>query len=319
MRKLRIGSRGSELALVQSRTIIARLREQIPTLDMEIEIIRTRGDIVTDVPLSRVGDRGLFIKEIETALTECRIDFAVHSMKDVPSLIPDGLTLAATTARRDPRDVLISRESRRIEDLPENGVLATGSLRRRSQALAMRPDLKVVDLRGNVTTRVRKFESSSWDGMLLAGAGLERLGLTGHIAGRIPTDQILPAVGQGALALESREDDHEVIEVLRRLEHFDTAIAVRSERAFLGRLEGGCQVPIAALGSVLGDRVVLEGYLGTIDGQHVVRRQGEAPVAEAEQLGEALADRIFEEGGKEILAEVRRAANDKNDDTSSTA
>ena len=292
---------------------------QVPGLRVEIEIIRTKGDIIKDVPLSRMGDRGLFIKEIETALLEKRIDFAVHSMKDVPSQLPDGLTLAATTARRDPRDVLISRESRRIDDLPENGVLATGSLRRRSQALAMRPDLKVVDLRGNVTTRVRKFESSSWDGMLLAGAGLERLGLTGHIAGRIPTDQILPAVGQGALALEAREDDHEVIELLRRLEHLDTAIAVRSERAFLGRLEGGCQVPIAALGSVLGDRVVLEGYLGTIDGQLVVRRQGEAPVSEAEQLGEALADRIFEEGGKEILAEVRRAANDKNNDMSPTA
>jgi hydroxymethylbilane synthase len=280
---------------------------------MEIEIIRTRGDIVTDVPLSQVGDRGLFIKEIETALTECRIDFAVHSMKDVPSLIPEGLTLAATTDRLDPRDVLISRGSHRIEDLPEKGVLATGSLRRRSQALAMRPDLNIVDLRGNVTTRVRKFESSSWDGMLLAGAGLERLGLTHHIADRIPTDQILPAVGQGALALEARQDDQEVIEVLHRLEHFDTAVAVRSERAFLGRLEGGCQVPIAALGSIQGDLITLEGYLGAIDGQQSVRRRGEAPASEAEHLGVALAERILEEGGKEILEEVRRAASDTND------
>lgn len=319
MRKLRVGSRGSELALVQARTIVARLREQVPALEMEIEIIRTRGDIVTDVPLSQVGDRGLFIKEIETALTEHRIDFAVHSMKDVPSLIPAGLTLAATTDRLDPRDALISRGSQRVEDLPEEGVLATGSLRRRSQALAMRPDLNIVDLRGNVTTRVRKFESSSWDGMLLAGAGLERLGLTHHIAGRISTDQILPAVGQGALALEARQDDQEVIEVLRRLEHFDTAIAVRSERAFLGRLEGGCQVPIAALGSVQGDLIVLEGYLGAIDGQHVVRKRGQAPASEAEHLGVALAEQILEEGGQEILEEVRRAESNKNDDAPPTS
>ncbi len=305
-RKVRVGSRGSELALVQTRAIMARLQERNPDLDLELEIIRTRGDIITDVPLSKVGDRGLFIKEIETALTEGRIDFAVHSMKDVPSQIPTGLILAATTERLDPRDVLIARGSQGLEELPTGGVLATGSLRRRSQALALRPDLNIVDLRGNVTTRLRKFEDSSWDGMLLAGAGLERLGLTPHIAGRISTDEILPAVGQGALALEARRDDQEVIEELRQLEHSETAIAVRSERAFLGRLEGGCQVPIAALGSVQGGRLILEGYLGAIDGQQVVRKREEAPASEAERLGEALAEQILAEGGREILEEVRR-------------
>jgi hydroxymethylbilane synthase len=278
-------------------------------LDIEIEIIRTRGDIVTDVPLSRVGDRGLFIKEIETALTEGRIDLAVHSMKDVPSQIPAGLMLAATTERLDPRDVLIARGPKGIDDLPKGGVLATGSLRRRSQALALRPDLSIVDLRGNVTTRLKKFEASTWDGMLLAGAGLERLGLATRISGRIPTDVILPAVGQGALALEARRDDQDVVEMLRELEHVETAVAVRAERAFLAKLEGGCQVPIAALGSVRGNRLVLEGYIGSIDGQKSTRQRMESRSSEPEELGKALGEKILAEGGREILEEVRRSAD----------
>jgi hydroxymethylbilane synthase len=309
MRKLRVGSRGSELALVQTRGIMARLHERDPDLALELEIIRTRGDIVTDVPLSKVGDRGLFIKEIETALTDGRIDIAVHSMKDVPSQIPDGLVLAATTERLDPRDVLIARGPKGIEDLPKGGVLATGSLRRRSQALALRPDLSIVDLRGNVTTRLKKFEASSWDGMLLAGAGLERLGLAPHIAGRIPTDVILPAVGQGALALEARRDDRDVIETLLELDHVETAIAVRAERAFLRRLEGGCQVPVAALGSVRGSRLLLEGYIGSVDGRRVTRQHKEGPSSEPEELGTALGESILAGGGAEILEEVHRSAD----------
>jgi hydroxymethylbilane synthase len=249
----------------------------------------------------------LFIKEIEAALLEDRIDFAVHSMKDVPSRIPDGLVLAATTQRLDPSDVLITRGVGRLEDLPPNATLATGSLRRRSQALALRPDLQIVELRGNVTTRLRKFEDSSWDGVILAGAGLERLGLSPPVATRIPTEHMLPAVGQGALALESRLDDQETLDLLRRLEDPPTAAAVRAERAFLRKLEGGCQVPIAALGSVQVHRLVLEGYVGSLDGRRFIRKRAEADPTQAEEAGERLADRILAQGGATILEETRRA------------
>jgi hydroxymethylbilane synthase len=306
MRTLRCGSRGSELALTQARRVIADLQNELPDLRIEIEIIRTKGDVVTDVPLSQVGDRGLFIKEIETSLLENRIDFAVHSMKDVPSRIPDGLALAATTKRLDPSDVLITRGTARLEDLPRSATVATGSLRRRSQALALRPDLQIVELRGNVTTRLRKFEESSWDGVILAGAGLERLGLSPRSAVRIPTHQMLPAVGQGALALEARIDDQNLIDWLRRLEHPATATAVGAERAFLRRLEGGCQVPIAALGSVQHHRLVLEGYIGTMDGNRFIRKRAEGLDKEAEKIGEKLAEQILSEGGAEILEQTRR-------------
>ncbi len=307
MRTLRVGTRGSELALTQTRGMMAALAQKIPGLQIEVEIIRTKGDIVTHLPLAKIGDRGLFIKEIEEALLEERIDFAVHSMKDVPSQIPPQLTLAVTTERLDPRDALIARDVDRLEDLPRNGCVATGSLRRRSQILALRPDLQVEDLRGNVTTRLRKFDESSWDAIILAGAGLERLELSHRISARIPTAVMLPAVGQGALALEARAEDRQVLEWLCRLQHTETANAVVAERAFLGRLEGGCQVPIGALGTIQGNRLELDGFIGTTDGRRTLRRQAEASVAEAEQLGLALAEEILAEGGHEILEETRGA------------
>lgn len=306
MRHLRVGTRGSELALTQTRKVMAALSQKIPALQIKIEIIRTKGDIVTNVPLAKIGDRGLFIKDIEEALLEDRIDFAVHSMKDVPSEIPPGLVLAATTERLDPRDALISRGVNRLDDLPKNGTVATGSLRRRSQVLALRPDLQVEDLRGNVNTRLRKFDESSWDAVILAGAGLERLELSHRISARIPTKIMLPAVGQGALALEARAEDRQVLEWLSELQHSETANAVVAERAFLGRLEGGCQVPIGALGTIQGNKVELEGFIGTTDGRRTMRRSGEASVAEAGELGLALAEEILAEGGRDILEETRR-------------
>ncbi len=305
MQTLRVGSRGSELALVQTRGVMAELRRNVPGLGLEIETIHTKGDRVTHVPLAKIGDQGLFIKEIEAALLESRIDFAVHSMKDVPSQIRSGLTLAATTKRLDPQDALVARSVDRLEALPPNGSVATGSLRRRSQLLAIRPDLHVEDLRGNVTTRLRMFDDSSWDAVVLAGAGLERLGLAHRITSRIPTDVMLPAMGQGALAIEARADDREVLELLGKLEHPATATAVKAERAFLGRLEGGCQVPIGALGSIRGNKLELEGFIGTTDGRRTLRRRSEAGLAEAEQLGIALAEDILAAGGSEILEEVR--------------
>jgi hydroxymethylbilane synthase len=227
-------------------------------------------------------------------------------MKDVPSEIPSGLILAATTKRLEPHDVLITRNGEKLDELPQGGVLATGSLRRRSQALVARRDLAVVDLRGNVPTRLRKFEESSWDAMILAKAGLERLGLKPKHVAKIATEQMLPAVGQGALALEARSEDEEVLDHLRRLQHAETAAAVAAERGFLRELEGGCQVPIASMGLVHDDRLVLEGFIGALDGSRHVRRKSDGPVSDASEIGTSLAKRILREGGKEILDEVRK-------------
>lgn len=310
VRALRVGTRGSELALIQTRAIVAALQQRISGLEIAIEVIRTKGDLVTDVPLEKVGDKGLFIKDIEIALLENRVDFAVHSMKDVPSEVPQGLVLAATTARIDPRDALVARGARSLDALPRGSTLATGSLRRRAQVLARRPDLNVHDLRGNVPTRLRKFENSRWDAVILAGAGLTRLGLADRITSWIPTDQMLPAVGQGALALESREEDGDVRRWLAELHHAPSAVAVLAERAFLRRLEGGCQAPIAALGSVDEEveRVVLEGFLGTLDGQRSLRRRAEGRAAEAAELGLRLAEDMLAAGGHEVLEECRSQA-----------
>lgn len=312
MRALRVGTRGSELALTQTRGVVATLKQRLPEIEIEIQIIKTTGDIVTDVPLSQVGDRGLFIKELENALLDGVVDFAVHSMKDLPSTLLDGLAVAAVTARLDPRDALISREARSIEALPRNGTLATGSLRRRSQVLALRPDLRVVELRGNITTRLRKFDESTWDSMILASAGLKRLGLDGRIATTIPTAipmaQMLPAVGQGALGLEARADDPEVLECLTSLNDEESATSVTAERALLRRLQGGCQVPIGAHGRILESGLVLEAYIGSTDGRRHLRRQAEGASERAEEIGESLAEQMLGAGGNEILEETRAEA-----------
>ncbi len=308
MRALRVGTRGSELALAQTRGIVATLKQRLPDIEIEIQVIKTIGDVVTDVPLSQVGDRGLFIKEIENALLKGSVDFAVHSMKDLPSSLPPGLTIAAVTVRLDPRDALISREARSIETLPRNGTLATGSLRRRSQVLAMRPDLRVVELRGNITTRLLKFDESSWDSMVLASAGLTRLGLEGRIATAISMDQMLPAVGQGALGLEARADDSEVSECLANLNDQESATAVTAERALLRRLQGGCQVPIGAHGRIRERGLVLDAYIGSTDGRRHLRRQAEGAPERAEEIGESLAEQMLGEGGDEILEETRAEA-----------
>lgn len=312
MRALRVGTRGSELALTQTRGVVATLKQRLPEIEIKIQVIKTTGDVVTDVPLSQVGDRGLFIKELENALLDGVVDFAVHSMKDLPTTLPDGLALAAVTARLDPRDVLISREARSIEALPRNGTLATGSLRRRSQVLALRPDLRTVELRGNITTRLRKFDESTWDSMILASAGLKRLGLDGRIATAIPTAipmaQMLPAVGQGALGLEARADDLEVLECLTNLNDEESATAVTAERALLRRLQGGCQVPIGAHGRILASGLVLEAYIGSTDGRQHLRRQAEGASERAEEIGESLAEQMLGEGGNEILEETRAEA-----------
>ena len=296
-RAIRVGSRGSDLALIQARSTMQGLEGET-----ELVIIQTHGDRVTDQPLSQLGRAGLFIKEIESALLDERIDIAVHSMKDVPSIVADGLTLAATLERLDPRDALVSRRADSIASLPRGARLATGSLRRRSQLLATRPDVNIEDLRGNVPTRLDKFDASSWDAIVLAAAGLIRLGFEERIGTVIPIEDMIPAVGQGALAIETRADDRDVLVAVAPLNHVESQRAVACERAFLGRLEGGCQVPIGAYADADGDRLRLRGYVGSVDGTRHLRREAMGDVPEA--LGLALAEEMLEMGAAEIIRDV---------------
>jgi len=308
MRRIRIGTRGSRLALVQTHSVADAIRAKHPEVAVDVEIIQTQGDRVLDRPLSAIGDAGVFIKEIETALLEERVDLAVHSMKDLPSKLTLGLALAATTERVDPRDVLVARSASSLETLPRGGTVATGSLRRRSQLLALRPDLKVEDLRGNVPTRLEKFDRSTWDAILLAGAGLERLGLATRIRSYIPIESMLPAVGQGALALETRASDRELAETVAFLSHAPTERAVVSERSFLARLEGGCRVPIAAYAEIRGGSLSLRGYVGAVDGSSHLRREIEGDSSRAEGLGLELAESMLAEGAAAILRQSGETA-----------
>ncbi|HLE72059.1 MAG TPA: hydroxymethylbilane synthase [Vicinamibacteria bacterium] len=308
MRRIRIGTRGSRLALVQTHSVADAIRAKHPEVAVVVEIIETQGDRVLDRPLSAIGDAGVFIKEIEAALLEERVDLAVHSMKDLPSKLTDGLALAATTERFDPRDVLVARSASSLETLPRGGTVATGSLRRRSQLLALRPDLKVEDLRGNVPTRLEKFDRSTWDAIILAGAGLERLGLATRIRSYIPIESMLPAVGQGALALETRASDREIAETLAFLSHAPTERAVVSERSFLARLEGGCRVPIAAYAEIRGGSLSLRGYVGAVDGSRHLRREIEGDSSRAEGLGLELAESMLAEGAAAIIRQSGETA-----------
>lgn len=303
-RSLRVGSRGSDLALIQAR---ATMRALDPLgIDTELIIIETHGDRVTDRPLSQVGGSGLFIKEIESALLEERIDIAVHSMKDVPSVVPEGLSLAATLERIDARDALVSKSANSIASLPQGARLATGSLRRRSQLLAARPDVHIEDLRGNVPTRLDKLDASPWDAIVLAAAGLTRLGLEERIAATLPIEDMIPAVGQGALAIETRADDREVLAAVAPLNHGPSQRAVACERALLGRLEGGCQVPIGAHALADGDALHIRGFVGSVDGTRHLRREARGEVPEA--LGLTLAEEMLSLGAAEIIREVEQTS-----------
>ena len=307
---LRIGSRGSKLALVQSEWVRDRLRELHPGLAVEIEVIHTKGDKILDAPLAMIGDKGLFTKELEAAILERRVDVAVHSAKDMPTETPEGLAIAVFTAREDVRDVFVARGGdgtpRGLVDLPAGAVVGTSSLRRRSQLLAARPDLEVVDIRGNVETRIRKVKDEGMAGTVLAAAGLARLGRAGAAAFAFSFDEMLPAVGQGSLAIETRAGDGATRTLLLPLLHGPTAAAVCAERALMHALEGGCQVPIAALGEVVGaGGLRLRACVGSLDGTTVVRLERGGDAAAPEQLGRALADDLLAAGADRILREVR--------------
>jgi hydroxymethylbilane synthase len=316
--RLRIGSRGSRLALVQSEWVRDRLQELHSGLVVEIEVIQTKGDKILDAPLAKIGDKGLFTKELEAAIMDGRADLAVHSAKDMPTETPEGLAIVAFTAREDVRDVFVARAGtdgvlpRSLADVSAGAVVGTSSLRRRSQLLAARPDLTLVDIRGNVQTRLRKVEDEGMSGTVLAAAGLARLGLAEAAAFAFSFDEMLPAVGQGSLAIEARADDDVVRALVTPLQDEPTATAVRAERALMRTLEGGCQVPIAALGEALdgADRLRLRASVGSLDGRTVVRRERTGGVAEPDALGRALAEDLLAAGADAILRAVRGEAAD---------
>lgn len=304
-KKLIIGTRGSKLALWQAEYIAARLREQHPGLEVELRHIITTGDKILDVPLAKVGGKGLFTKELEVAMLAQEIDLAVHSLKDMPTELPEGLTLAAITERLDPGDALISPRYGTLAALPQGATVGTSSLRRKAQLLRQRPDLNIVDLRGNLDTRLRKLETEGLDAIVLAVAGLKRLGWGERITEVLAPAVCLPAVGQGALALEAREADQEVLDLLAFLEHPETRAAVTAERAFLHAVEGGCQVPVAVYGQIKYGKLELEAAILSLDGARNVRHTmiGEPETAAA--MGQGLAADMLADGGKEILAELQ--------------
>ena len=306
-KKLIIATRGSKLALWQANWVKGEIESAFAGTTVALNIIKTTGDKITDVPLAQVGGKGLFVKEIEEALLDGSADLAVHSMKDVPAELPDGLTLAAIPAREDHRDAFISNNYKTLEELPQGAKVGSSSLRRRAQILAARPDLQVESLRGNVDTRLKRLDEGKFDAILLAAAGLRRLGWKERITAYLPEALCLPAIGQGALGLECRVDDPGMAPVMAHFNHADSADAVQAERAFLARLEGGCQVPIAALATISGDQaeqITLTGLVAAEDGSKIVRRAASGPRTDAKKLGVALAETILSDGGDAILEAV---------------
>ena len=302
--KLTIGTRQSLLALWQSNYIAARLKEEYPECEVVLKKIVTKGDRILDVPLAKIGGKGLFTKEIEQELLEGTIDLAVHSLKDMPTVLPEGLCLTAITARANVGDAFVSNKYKNFAELPEGAVLGTSSLRRKAQLLAARPDLKIVDLRGNVDTRLRKLDEGQMDAIILAAAGLERLGYSERIKEIIPASVCLPAVGQGALAIEARESDAETRKLLAFLNDEATKQATDAERAFLGLLEGGCQVPIGVHADVEAGKIKIEAIIAELDGKKILRDTISGEANSAVELGKELGRKMLEAGGQEILASI---------------
>ncbi len=301
---IKIGTRGSKLALWQAEWVRSAI-EGLGTHTCELVIIKTKGDKILDVPLAQVGGKGLFVKEIEEALLDGRIDLAVHSMKDMPSGIPGGLCIGAVPEREDPRDVLISKQGRPFSDLPKNARIGTSSLRRAAQLRHARPDIVILPLRGNLDTRLRKLESEDMDAVVLAAAGMRRLGLEERITEYLNEHIMLPAVGQGALCIEIRTDDPDIGPVISKLDHPRTRAVVMGERGFLNHLEGGCQVPIAAHGKIEEHTFTLRGLVAEIDGSTLIQKSLSGPASESEKIGIALGERLLSMGAGEILENMK--------------
>jgi hydroxymethylbilane synthase len=298
---IKIGTRGSKLALVQANTVVASLKKIAPEITIEICVIKTSGDIMQDVSLLQIGGQGAFVKEIEEALLSGDIDLAVHSMKDVPGETPDSLTFAAILPREDVRDILVSRDNIKIEFMPRGAKIGTGSLRRGAQIQAMLPDVTIVPLRGNIDTRLKKIETENLAGVILAAAGMKRLGYAHKIAQYLPVEFMLPAVGQGALGLQIRKTDSALAMVIAKLNHEQTAAELTAERSYLRALGGGCRLPIAAFCKLEGAQLSLTGLVAAPNGVSVIRDNVRGVIEEAEELGTRLASLIMEKGGKKLL------------------
>lgn len=306
--KLVLGSRGSQLALWQTRFVAQLLQSFFPSLDLEIKIIETTGDARLETALSKIGDKGLFTRQIEEKLLDGEIDLAVHSLKDLQTVLPDGLQIGAVITREIPNDALISTKFSSIDDLPRGASVATGSLRRKSQLLAYRADLQICEIRGNVPTRLKKMEEANLDAMILAFAGVHRLGLDSYIKQKIPFEIMLPAVAQGVIGVEIRETDAETAELLKPINDEITEICILTERAFLRTLEGGCQVPIGGHASLDSDEITLRGFVGDFDGNRTMRDSISGNRNNAAQLGIELAQRMIENGANNLLTETRNAS-----------
>jgi len=304
LKELRIGTRGSQLALYQANWVREKLVQAYPDLNVTLLTIKTTGDKIQDVPLAKIGGKGLFVKEIEEALIQKRVDLAVHSIKDVPTELPKELYLSAITKREDPRDVFISKDRKKLRELQQGAKIGTSSLRRQAQLLHFRGDLELIPLRGNLDTRLKKLETMNLDGIVLAMAGVKRLGFESRITEIIPAEISLPAIGQGALGIETRKGDQEVEERIHFLNDPLSVVSVSAERAFLKKLEGGCQVPIAAFARIIDSTIHIDGLVGTIDGKRLIKHHLEGPADQAESLGSELAEILLRKGAKEILEEI---------------
>ncbi|EJO9874102.1 hydroxymethylbilane synthase [Vibrio vulnificus] len=301
---IRIATRKSPLALWQAYYVKDALQKAHPGLEVELVTMVTKGDVILDTPLAKVGGKGLFVKELEVAMLEGRADLAVHSMKDVPVDFPEGLGLVTICEREDPRDAFVSNTYHHVDELPQGAVVGTCSLRRQCQLKAYRPDLVIKELRGNVGTRLSKLDAGEYDAIILAAAGLKRLGLEERIRSFIEPEQSLPAVGQGAVGIECRTNDERILKLLEPLNHADTADRVKCERAMNLTLEGGCQVPIGSYALLEGDEIWLRALVGEPDGSEIVRGEIRGPRAQAEQLGVQLANQLLNEGAREILTKL---------------
>ncbi|AWW35074.1 hydroxymethylbilane synthase [Mannheimia varigena] len=301
---LRIATRQSPLALWQANFVKDELEKHFPELSVELVTMVTKGDVILDTPLAKIGGKGLFVKELELALLENRADIAVHSMKDVPMSFPEGLGLAVICEREDPRDAFVSNHYASLDDLPNGAVVGTSSLRRQCQLMAKYPHLEVKSLRGNVGTRLSKLDNGEYDAIILASAGLIRLGLKDRIRSYISVEQSLPAVGQGAVGIETRVNDERVLNYVAKLNHNLTACCVLAERAMNTRLQGGCQVPIGGFATLEGDEITLNALVGALDGSQIIRVSGKANKQDAEALGIKVAEQLLAQGADKILSEV---------------
>jgi len=302
---IRIGTRGSQLAIYQANVVKEALAEKFPLLNFQIVVIKTKGDKILDVPLSKIGDKGLFTKELEVAMFEDEIDMAVHSLKDLPTRFPEGVVLGAVLKRGEVRDAVISSTGRTLKDLSSSDIIATSSLRRKAQLLRINRDFNIVEIRGNVNTRIRKMEEGYCTVMVMAGAGLQRLGMDQYISELIDTDLVIPACSQGAIAIEIRENDSAIADLLSAINDQPTLLATDAERAFLRTLEGGCQIPVGSFSQVEGDHFELTGFISSINGEEFIREKISGDISQAVELSVQLAESLLRQGGREILKSIR--------------